>query len=159
MACDRRETVSPSLPRSHACPRCLAETARAMTVCGLVSQRYPRPEATTTRCLWSMQQTASYRSSCVAPSQSPTREGRHSVDRVGQPGPQFVVKDYPCERSQVFDERHPAGVAPEQVDMREPARNDHQIYRAVTDDVICDVPLRPVRIPRFWLPRHPREYL
>src|SRR4051812_27399447 len=71
MACDRRETVSLSLQRSHAGPRCPAETARAMTVCGLVYQGYPHPAATTKRCLWSMQETSRYRSFGVAPCSRP----------------------------------------------------------------------------------------
>ena len=94
MACDRRETVSPSLRRSHACPRCLAETARAMTVCGLVYQGYPRPAATTKRCLWSMQQTSRMMRSGRMPKihgVGPGADPLHCPRRQGAPNNRSLV--------------------------------------------------------------------
>jgi len=84
-------------------------------------------------------------------------QGGHSIDGVRQTGAELVVQNHPCERRQFADERRPTWIAPEQIDVREPARNNHQVRRTVPHDLIGEVSFRALCVARLRLTGHRRK--
>jgi hypothetical protein len=58
---------------------------------------------------------------------------------IRQTRAELVVLNHASERRELSDEPAPPGIAPQQVDVGNPARDDHQIHRAVANDLIGDV--------------------
>jgi hypothetical protein len=81
-------------------------------------------------------------------------EGRHTIDGIGQPRPEFVVENHTGKRRELSDERRPSRVAPEHVGVGEPARDNHQADRTVAHDLIGDVSRWALGVVRLRQPDH-----
>jgi hypothetical protein len=66
---------------------------------------------------------------------------------VGESGTSFVERDQARERRQPVEPRpHPA-VFPHQLNVRDPAGDEHQVDRAVTADAVRDMDVAALRVP------------
>jgi hypothetical protein len=63
-------------------------------------------------------------------------ERRYRRHGIGQPGAGLVVHDHPRERRKALVEARDLGVAPLYVDVRDEARDDDEVDRAITEDLV-----------------------
>src|SRR5690349_9941367 len=75
-------------------------------------------------------------------------EGGYAIDWIRQPRTALVVEDHARERRKISDKLRPAGIRPQQVDVGEPPRDDHQVHRTVADDLIGEISPRALCVLR-----------
>jgi hypothetical protein len=68
---------------------------------------------------------------------------------VGETGPAFVIKHDPRERGEQLHEASEARLFPEGIQVREPAKPQHQIMTAAADDLIPNIDIATTSVTRF----------
>jgi hypothetical protein len=73
----------------------------------------------------------------------------HVRNRIGKACSGFVVQDQPSEGGEPFEKAAEAEVRPLQVEMRDETGDDDEVRPTVSDDLVSDVYLASLDIPRL----------
>ena len=84
----------------------------------------------------------------------PLLEGGHLRHTVGESGAALVEQDQPCKRPQAAQKPGAGGLFPEPFNVGNEARDDHQIERAIPNDLIGNVDVSALGVSRLrWSAR------